>query len=199
MNTNNIQLLTSVIDDAMGRPVNTSRRFEQLAALVFQRTHQTIGVTTLKRLWGYINDPTEPRTSTLDILAQFVGYTTFEEFCCHASSADMPPSSCLTFGACLYVDEMEVGDRFRLSWAPNRECDIEYRGDYAFAVTHSRETRLTPDATFCCRVLEVGQPLYIDHLYLRPDQPMPFNYIAGKIGGLNIERIEHQCSKETSV
>lgn len=187
MNIKSIHLLTSVIDDVMGRPVNTSRRFEQLAALVFQRTHQTIGVTTLKRLWGYINDPTEPRISTLDILAQFVGYTTFEDFCSHASSSDMPVSSCLTFGMCHYVDEMEMGERFRLSWAPNRECEIEYRGNYIFEVTHSCETRLTQGATFCCRVLEVGQPLYIDHLFLHPDQPMPFNYIAGKIGGINIE------------
>lgn len=192
MNSHEIHLLTSAIDAAIGQPVNTSRRFERLAAHVFQRTHRMIGVTTLKRLWGYINDPTEPRTSTLDILAQFIGYTTFDDFTRCTTSSVTQISSNLTFGECYYVDDMAEGDSFRLSWAPNRVCDIEYRGDYTFVVTASRETRLTPGATFCCRAIEVGQPLYIDHLFLHPDQSIPFNYIAGKIGGVNIE--EAKCS-----
>lgn len=52
--------------------------FSTLAALIADETKSTIGVTTLKRLFGYISDPRETNKGTLNILAQYIGYCFFE-------------------------------------------------------------------------------------------------------------------------
>ena len=54
--------------------------FSTLAILIANETKSTIGVTTLKRLFGYINDPRETNKGTLNILAQYLGYHSWEEY-----------------------------------------------------------------------------------------------------------------------
>lgn len=54
--------------------------FSTLAALIADETKSTIGVTTLKRLFGYIADSRETNKGTLNILAQYIGYHSWEEY-----------------------------------------------------------------------------------------------------------------------
>lgn len=46
--------------------------FVSLSQQIFERLHESISDSTLKRLWGYV-DPqnVKPRTNTLNILAVF--------------------------------------------------------------------------------------------------------------------------------
>ena len=67
-----ILLLISAIENAEGISKITSKKFEHLSQRIFMRTREMIGVTTLKRLWGYVNDTTTPRAVTLDILSQYI-------------------------------------------------------------------------------------------------------------------------------
>jgi len=47
-----------------------------------ERVHTSIGVNTLKRMWGYYAErPFNPHKSTLDVLAMYVGYENFDKFC----------------------------------------------------------------------------------------------------------------------
>ena len=84
---------------------------------------------------------------------------------------------------------MEVGDFYRLTWSPNRVCIIEYRGDYTFIVKSSQSTKLIDGTTFRCQVIEKGEQLFLDHVYFDANQRSPLNYIAGKIGGVNYEKL----------
>lgn len=193
MNTEkDIQLLISAIEKAEGISKITSKKFEHLSQRIFMRTRETIGVTTLKRLWGYVNDTTTPRAVTLDILSQYIGYRSFDDFkrLYNADEGNGTPSSKITFGDCVYADEMEVGDVYRLTWSPNRVCDIEYRGDFTFVVKSSQLTKLTEGTSFRCQVIEKGEQLFIDHVYFDEKQRSPLNYIAGKIGGINYEKLQ---------
>ena len=107
MNTEkDIQLLVSAIENAEGISKITSKKFEHLSQRIFMRTRETIGVTTLKRLWGYVNDTTTPRAVTLDILSQYIGYRSFDDFkrLYSADEDNGVPSSKITFGDCIYAD-----------------------------------------------------------------------------------------------
>lgn len=55
--------------------------FETLSGLIFERTHVRLSVSTLKRLWGKIPYDSTPNLSTLNALAQFVGYGSWRLFC----------------------------------------------------------------------------------------------------------------------
>ena len=66
---------------AVGMEPRFPRHFAALSDYVLERTNQHISPTTLKRLWGYLDEGVQPRKSTLDILAQSVGYGSWEDFC----------------------------------------------------------------------------------------------------------------------
>ena len=69
------------IEKNMNRKMKTPNDFIFLSGAIFERTRETMSPTTLKRLWCYLPSSEKPRTSTLDLLAQFVGYHDWQDFC----------------------------------------------------------------------------------------------------------------------
>ena len=77
-----------MIEEAVGRKMKTPKDFDFLADQIFDKLHETVSSTTLKRMWGYLQESSSPRESTLDILAQFVDYKDWETFCSEASTQE---------------------------------------------------------------------------------------------------------------
>ena len=89
----NIQRLRETIEVAAGRRMQTPKDFDFLSEMIFDKIHQHISPTTLKRLWGYLSEPATPRISTLNLLAQFVGYDSWEAFCKEETEESSPSQS----------------------------------------------------------------------------------------------------------
>ena len=189
-NEKDIKALISAVEKSERVERFTSKRFEHLAQRIYARTHKMIGVTTLKRLWGYVDCEQKPRTTTLDILAEYIGYKSFHAFCRAYEEDGGTISSYITLGECMYCDDMEIGDIFRLTWAPCRVCDVEYRGNNTFLVVYSENTKLEVGAVFKCYVFENGEQLFIDHLFMKNTQKEPMNYVAGRLGGIHYEKLD---------
>ena len=64
-----IERLKKVIEAKVGRKIQTPKDFDYLSACITEELHEPISVSTLKRLWGYIQSSGSPRLSTLDMLA----------------------------------------------------------------------------------------------------------------------------------
>jgi hypothetical protein len=75
-----ITRLRNDIEAEVGRKIRTPKDFDFLSACIADRLHQTISISTLKRVWNYVASDTTPRLSTLDILAQFVGSKDWEDY-----------------------------------------------------------------------------------------------------------------------
>ncbi|MBR4387886.1 MAG: hypothetical protein IKT00_01755, partial [Prevotella sp.] len=74
--------LRKEVERVLGRTLKTPKDFNALSQSVFEKTHEQVSASTLKRFWGYQHDAgNEPRKSTLDILARFVDYPDFTTFC----------------------------------------------------------------------------------------------------------------------
>ena len=75
-------ILQQKAEQVAGRAMNTPRDFDYLATRIFEKTKGYIAPITLKRFWGYLGDEyrKKPYRSTLNILAQFVGYVSIEAF-----------------------------------------------------------------------------------------------------------------------
>jgi hypothetical protein len=54
--------------------------FEALSQRIFAETNVTLSVSTLKRIWGKVRYDSAPTATTLNTLAQFVGYENWREF-----------------------------------------------------------------------------------------------------------------------
>lgn len=74
--------LRKEIERILGRTPKTPKDFNALSQSVFEKTHEQVSASTLKRFWGYQRDAgNKPHKSTLDILARFVDYPDFTAFC----------------------------------------------------------------------------------------------------------------------
>jgi len=80
-NIDYIGKLREAVEARAKRPMKTPKDFEFLAESIHEELHQSVSPTTLKRLWGYIADSSSPRTSTLNLLSQFLGYDGWSDFC----------------------------------------------------------------------------------------------------------------------
>ena len=78
---NHIAQLREAMEKKAGRQMHTPKDFDFLSESIFEELHQKVSATTLKRLWGYLQESSAPRTSTLDLLAQYVGYADWDSFC----------------------------------------------------------------------------------------------------------------------
>jgi hypothetical protein len=76
-----LQQLRQGVEEAIDTKMRTPKDFDTLSETIYQKTHKRVSSSTLKRFWGYLSSVTVPRLSTLDILAQFIGYTDYESFC----------------------------------------------------------------------------------------------------------------------
>lgn len=73
--------LRDLIEEMVGRKMKTPKDFDFLAGQIFDKLHENVSSTTLKRIWGYLPETSAPRISTLDLLAQFVDYEDWDSFC----------------------------------------------------------------------------------------------------------------------
>lgn len=72
--------LCKAVEQSLKHECKAPSDFKWLSKKIEERTHEHISHTTLMRLWEYLPGGS-PRTTTLDILARFLGYIGYDDFC----------------------------------------------------------------------------------------------------------------------
>lgn len=156
-----------------------------LALDIESKTGQHMGVNTLKRLLGFINDEREPRTTTLNIIAQYLGYDNWESLeLLDNEAGNSNFNETLTE---IHTTQLKHGARIKITYLPNRKLVIKHLGDNSFVVLESENSKL-----------HVGDMLRIDHIVrgfpllvskvVRNNTSMG-TFTAGKQQGINFEMI----------
>ena len=127
----------------------------------------------------------KPRNSTLDILSQFLGYESWEEYQQDAQIAKEQQSKPVMNRRLSVTKTLNRGDRLRLTWQPERVCDMEFLGEIKFRVVASENTRLHEGDTFECSLIVEGEPIYLDNL--RQGNRPAIAYVCGKKSGVRFE------------
>ena len=180
------------IEKAIRKELRTPKDFEELRERIYERLHLMISSTTLKRVWGYLNDNVQTRLGTFDILAQYIGYSNYQDYADNKDKYKDEIQSSPVMSRKLNVqDDLKVNDRLLLTWHPNRQCEIIYMGNLGFRILTSCNTRILSGDTFTCSLFIEGEPLYIDNLR-QGDRP-PVAYVCGKKSGIRFERI-NECN-----
>lgn len=189
----NLELLKSRLEEAIGFHLSSHSNFETVRQFIFNHTGEFVSGTTLKRIWGYLNEDVNPRISTLNIMARALGYSDWKEFIVssqqdNGSTEDSP--SAQTFGASINVGkELKKGDRLLLYWMPGRECIVKYLGNLQFEVEKAVKTHLQPGDRFSTINILEGHPLYLSNL-IRVAGGKPSAYIIGRLeGGVRFRRL----------
>ena len=158
-----IEHLKNLLCEALDRQMNRSSDFVFLQAYIFERTHENIGLNTLKRIWNYGNTPVAPRIFTLDVLSKALGYRNFEDLK-HFYGDEGTDSSDKVLGKVVSSQDLRPGDRVTLCWDPGRRCTVEYLGSNAYRVVSSERTKLKPGNTFQTAFFATGSPLILSNL-----------------------------------
>ena len=174
-----ISELKKRIENQLKRKVKTPNDFIFLSGAVWERTHETISSTTLKRLWGYVEGADETRNSTLEILSRFLGFNNWDEFLAeiHKESGSDPVTS-----PHINAKELTVGDRIFVSWKPDRRCTFRYLGDMKFIVESAENSKLKVGDTFFTNLFILGEPLYLSELV--QDNNASAAFVVGNRDGL---------------
>lgn len=179
--------LRSEIETALRKKLCTPKDFEFLRERIYARLHILVSRTTLMRIWGYVDEGVTPRKGTLNILSQFLGYQDWDGYCQNSLLPKEQQSSPVMSRRLSVAKTLAQGERLRLTWQPDRVCDIEYLGDLQFKVIASENTRLKVGDTFECSLIVEGEPLYLDHLIQGNHQPIA--YVCGKKSGVLFEYV----------
>ena len=73
--------LIKEVESAVGHKVSTPTDFNHLSDCIFEKTKETLSPTTLKRIWGYIDGYESVRYNTLSVLARYIDYKDWDDFC----------------------------------------------------------------------------------------------------------------------
>lgn len=185
-----IATLRMDIEREVKRRIRTPYDFEFLAGVIWERLHENISPTTLKRLWGYIDGADTTRRSTLCLLAQFLGFADWEAYV--DSLATRTDIESIAFkGDGVHIDDLKKGDRVEVTWLPNRRCVFRYDGGAHFTVEEAENAKLHVGDSFETACFLTGQPMYLDKLQ-RDEDPSTsegISYVAGSRNGLNSVKI----------
>ena len=190
-----IATLRMDIEHEVKRKIRTPYDFEFLAGVIWERLHENISPTTLKRLWGYIDGADTTRRTTLCLLAQFLGFADWEAY--QASLATRTDIESDAFeGEGIHIDELQKGDRVEVTWLPNRRCVFRYEGEAHFIVLESENAKLHVSDSFDTTCFLVGKPMYLDNLQRDevPSTKESVSYVAGSKNGLNsVKLVNDKC------
>ena len=178
--------LKEYVENVAGFRLCTPKDFKNLAQSVFNETGSMLSPTTLKRLWGYLQEKEQqtPRMTTLDILSKYIGYMDFATFC-KFRQIDGESESDFLVNNCLQTKSLLKGDRVKLMWQPDRCVAVQYIGLCMFKVIESRNSKLSADDIFICERIIENQPLILSNLIHENGDPI--NYICGKKGGVKFQ------------
>lgn len=178
-NPEDFERLKLEVENLVGRPIKTPKDFEFLSCQIEGYTRETISVSTLKRMWGYVVSNCKPSKYNLNLLSRMVGYPDWSSF---VGGQEGLSSSRFFVKSKLIADALQKGELVKLTWCPGRVLTIMYKGNDTFEVVESINSKLAKGDTFTCPQFVEDQPLYLSNLS-HPGIPL-CNYVAGQNGGI---------------
>lgn len=176
-----IERLRNIIEKVVGRKIEHPKDFDFLSKQIEGYVGERISVSTLKRMWGYVNANSEISSYTLNVLTRMVGYADWEEFCKNQNEGQEENSHKIICRK-LFTSALNPGDILNIVWKPERKITIQFEGQDLFIVKESVNSKLKEGDIFHCLQFIEQQPLFISGLY-RKGLP-PSDYICGRQGGI---------------
>ena len=176
------------VERVVGHELREARDFEALSRMLLKSTRERLSPTTLKRLWGYLKkEEVQTRRHTLDVLARFTGYRSYEDFCTHKEKEDDVQSD-ICMEERITTEAMRPGQRLAIKWLPDRRIVVRHLGESRFEIMEVENSKLCVGDTFRCHLMIQHEPLYLDEL-IHQGLP-PTAYVAGRRDGVVVEECD---------
>ena len=174
--------ITTLLKQKSGHDIRLSADCEYLALDIQSVTGEHIGVNTLKRLLGFINDEREPRVTTLDIIARYLGFSSWGELKIYDDKSN---SSFESSSNEIRVSDLTIGQQIQISYIPDRRLILEYLGDYSFRILSSQNSKLQVGDMISLTHIVGEYPLLVSNV-TRNGQSLG-SFTAGKAQGISFK------------
>jgi hypothetical protein len=158
-------LESSIIEEIKsksGLEFNKVKDFVALSDMIVKATGRCIGVTTLKRLMGNITDTRKANPYTLDTIARYLGFPSWNAYSDQVSNESLwnfPDDS-------IYIISLKVGQIIELQYL-NRKLElivVTYEGQKALKVVSSKNSSLCKDDILIVHHIRKGEVLEAEHV-----------------------------------
>lgn len=184
-NRDALKALIEITNKKLGFEPTTPSEYDKLIWQIQKTTGDTLSLSSIKRLWGYVKHEGRFSTSTLNILARFNGIKDWESFK-NSIGKEMPVTNDNESGfhseSMIDAGKFQPGDRLSLSWNDGKGCELECLGHMRFRVAASSNIKLKEGDSFTLHTLCIGYPIVVSDI-VRGDMRFP-SYIGAKKGGL---------------
>ncbi len=171
------------VEEEVSRKINKTTDFEYLVNVIWERTHKHISMSTLKRMWGYVEGYDGVSEGSLNVLSNFIGYESWAHFAGSLNN-NWESESILRVLDVIRCEDVEIGDIITVGWLPNRLCKLKYLGNNKHEVVYEENSKLEVGDTFTCAIFIKNEPMYADNL-VRQGLNLT-SYIAGSKNGITL-------------
>lgn len=158
-----IAALKVAVEKHFGHKVVSRYDFIKLGSEIEGITGEHIGDNTLRRLWGSISGYSTAHKRTLDVLSQYAGYGSWDDFRKNLTKQSGRQSYVLEGRHSINADDLEPGDRLRIGWLPDRVCVIEFEGGRKFTAIECLNSTINSGDSFECTTFIRDYPLSVDN------------------------------------
>ena len=177
------------IENKLGKPLTTHSDFIELTSLIELELRQHISESTLERVWNYSTrgyDTVSLRT--LNVLSNYAIGQNWSSFCDLLKKENKIESEVFNLEV-ISTQDLNIGDKVRIGWMPNRICIVSYLGDNRFIAEQCENSTMKEDDTFVCHQFILGKELVMSDFRQNPNDSGKV-YIVGKEHGITTLNIE---------
>lgn len=176
MKLNKLQL--ERLSEKIGEDVTTPYGAFLLAEDMGKKTGIRIGLNTIKRLVGVIPSDSTPRLTTLNLIANYLGYPTWDLL---QEDTNMEGSGFGKKDIFIEMSDLEEGTMVEICWKPDRRILIHHDGNGQYEVIKSEKSKLLPGDLLSLSQLAIGFPFIADKVF-RNEKPLGCYRAADGVG-----------------
>lgn len=180
-----LEALIKITNENFGYEPNTPSEFNDLICQIKKTTGESLSLSSIKRLWGYVKHKGDFSPTTLNILARFNGIKDWESFK-KRIEAEVPVTNDDESGfhsdSMIDTGKYRPGERLSLNWNHGKGCEMECVDHMRFRVVKARNIKLKEGDIVTLHTLCIGHPVYVSDI-VRDDVRFAA-YVGAKKGGL---------------
>ncbi|MCM1491283.1 MAG: hypothetical protein NC095_10745 [Muribaculum sp.] len=174
--------LIRITNKNLGFEPRTPSEFNQVSLTVKKKTGHTISLSSIKRLWGYVNYNSSPSQNILNILSRFNDFDDWDDYLRRYGSQGIDESSHFLNENMIESDSLNQGDILSIKWDKDKSCKILYIGNHRFKVLESSNIKLLPDDEFLMHSVTVGLPFFAAEIHRGSE--LITGYIGARTSGV---------------
>ena len=172
------EIIKKQVEEKTGHEIRYPRDCAMLAEKIYAKCNCRISPSTLRRLFGFDKSKNAPRDYTLDIIAQYIGYSSWAAVLKSLNAEDDKPVKEISE---IKVSALKRGEKFELGYKPNASLSIEYIGQTKFKVLSANNSRLNTGDIFKANLIAKHRPMFVLEVEGRfQDEKI----IEGKVSGI---------------